>query len=197
MGSHCSLRTCPIRRCRTISQAVEIEMLRTWRFITLLLAALGLVMGGAHALELLPKMQYDAKMYAAVTSTLYRYYGLVGGPLQVAAIVAAILLSYLVRGQPSFRLTLFGTLVLVLSLVLWFTLVAPVNAEWSRVIKSGPESVPLAYQRLCPRWEYGHVAAFIAWLIGFSLLLFSVLKETSTTRSDGQYGSSRGRPGQS
>lgn len=160
-------------------------MLRTWRFITLLLAALGLVMGGAHVLELLPKMQYDAEMYAAVTSTLYRFFGLVGGPLQVASIVAALLLSYLVRGRPSFRLTLFGTLALVLSLVLWFTLVAPVNAEWSRVIVSAPESVPLAYQRLRPRWEYGHVAAFIAWLLGFSLLLFSVLKETPTAGSHG------------
>ena len=160
-------------------------MLRTWRFITLLLAALGLVMGGAHVLELLPKIQYNAEMYAAVTSTLYRFFGLVGGPLQVASIVAALLLSYLVRGRSSFRLTLFGTLALVLSLVLWFTLVAPVNAEWSRVIESAPESVSLAYQRLRPRWEYGHVAAFIAWLIGFSLLLLSVLKETPTACSHG------------
>jgi hypothetical protein len=37
-------------------------MLRVWRFNTLLLAALGLVMGGTHVLELLPKMQYDAEM---------------------------------------------------------------------------------------------------------------------------------------
>jgi predicted small integral membrane protein len=154
-----------------------------WRFITLLLAALGLVMGGAHVLELPPKMQYDAEMYAAVTSTLYRYFGLVGGPLQIASVFAALVLSYLVRGRSSFRLTLFGTLGLALSLALWFSLVAPVNAEWLRVIESAPNSVPTAYQQLRPRWEYGHVAAFIAWFFGFSLLLFSVLKETPAARS--------------
>ena len=158
-------------------------MIRFWRFITLLLAALGLVMGGAHVLELLPKMQYEAEMYAAVTSTLYRYFGLVGGPLQIASVFAALVLSYLVRGRSSFHLTLLGTLGLVLSLALWFGLVAPVNAEWLRVIESAPNSVPSAYQQLRPRWEYGHVAAFIAWLFGFSLLLFSVLKETPTAFS--------------
>lgn len=158
-------------------------MLRTWRFITLLLAALGLVMGGAHVLELLPRMQYDAEMYAAVTRTLYRFFGWVGGPLQVASFFAALFLSYLVRGRPSFRLTLFGTLGLAVSLALWFVLVAPVNAEWLRVIESAPSSVPSAYQRLRPQWEYGHAAAFLAWLIGFSLLLLSVLNETATARS--------------
>ena len=35
-------------------------MLRTWRFVTLLLAALGLILGGAHVLELPPKMAYEA-----------------------------------------------------------------------------------------------------------------------------------------
>jgi hypothetical protein len=87
-------------------------------------------------------MQYDAEMYAAVTSTLYRLFGLAGGPLQVASVFAALILSYLVIGRSLFRLTLFGTLGLVLSLALWFALVAPVNAEWLQVIESAPQSVP-------------------------------------------------------
>jgi hypothetical protein len=153
-------------------------MLRTWRFITLLLAALGMVMGGAHALELPPKMQYDPVMYADVTKTLYRFFGLIGGPLQVASVLSAVFLVYLVHGRASLHLTLFGTLCLFLSLALWFALVAPVNAEWLQVIESAPASVPSAYLRLRPRWEYGHVAAFIAWSIGFSLLLLSVVRDT-------------------
>jgi hypothetical protein len=48
----------------------------------------------------------------------------------------------LVIGRSLFRLTLFGTLGLVLSLALWFALVAPVNAEWLQVIESAPQSVP-------------------------------------------------------
>ena len=158
-------------------------MLRTWRFVTLLLAALGLTLGAAHVLELPPKMAYDAELYAAVTSTLYRLFGSVGAGIQVGAILAAAVLSFMVRGRPSFRLTLWGTLGLVLSLGLWAVLVAPVNAEWLQVMESAPASVPAAYERLRPRWEYGHAAAFAAWLVGFSLLLLSVLRETPEDRS--------------
>ena len=153
-------------------------MLRTCRFISLLLAALGLTFGAAHVLELPPKMQYDAEMYAAVTSTLYRLFGSVGAVVQIGALLAAIVLTFLVRGRPAFRLTLLGTVGLVLSIVLWGVLVAPVNVEWLRVIESTPMSVPEAYLQLRPRWEYGHVAAFAAWLTGFGLLMFSVLIET-------------------
>ncbi|MBN2885087.1 MAG: hypothetical protein JXM75_00065, partial [Chromatiaceae bacterium] len=110
--------------------------LRAHRFITLLLAALGLTMGAAHVLELAPKMQYDARLYLEVTSSLYRFYGMVGGPVQVSALIAAALLAYRLRGRPAFRLTLWGALSLTLSLGLWFALVQPVNAEWGRVLST-------------------------------------------------------------
>jgi hypothetical protein len=160
-------------------------LLHTWRFVTLLLVALGLIFGGTHVLELPPKMQYDAELYAAVTSTLYRLFGPVGALLQISSILAAAVLAFLVRGRSSFRLTLIGTLGLVLSLGLWFAFVAPVNAEWGRVLASAPESVPATYDRLRPRWEYGHAVAFAAWLTGFVLLLLSVLKEIPGDRTRG------------
>lgn len=158
-------------------------MLRTCRFITLMLAALGLTLGATHVLELPAKMQYDAEMYAAVTSTLYLLFGSVGAVIQIGAILAAAGLTLVVRGRPAFRLTLLGTLGLVLSLVLWGVLVAPVNAEWLRVMESAPLSVPEAYLQLRPRWEYGHVAAFVAWFTGFSLLMLSILIETPADQS--------------
>lgn len=154
-------------------------MLRTWRFVTLLLAALGLTLGAAHVLELPPKMRYDADLYAAVTSTLYPLFGSVGAVIQISAVVAAAVLTFLVRKRTVFRMTLLGALGLVLSLVLWAALVAPVNAEWLQVIQTEPEAVPEAYARLRPRWEYGHVAAFAAWLAGFSLLLLAALNDVA------------------
>ena len=84
----------------------------------------------------------------------------------------------LVRRRQTFRLTLLGALGLVFSLVLWGTLVAPVNAAWLEVMHTAPEAVPQAFARLRERWEYGHVAAFVAWLVGFTLLVFSVVVET-------------------
>jgi hypothetical protein len=152
-------------------------MIIFWRFLTLLLAALGLTLGAAHALELPPKMGYDPRLYAAVTSTLYQLFGSVGAVVQVGSILAAAILTILIRRRPAFRLTLLGTLGLVLSLVLWAILVAPVNAEWLQVMQTAPEAVPEAYARLRPRWEYGHLAAFAAWLAGYTLLLLSVLMD--------------------
>jgi hypothetical protein len=152
-------------------------VLTFWRFLTLLLVALGLAPGTAHALELPPKMGYDAPLYAAVTSTLYQLFGSVGAIVQVSSVLAAATLAILVHRRPAFRLTLLGTLGLVLSLVLWAILVAPVNAEWLQVTQTAPEAVPEAYGRLRPRWEFGHLAAFAAWLAGYILLLLSVLTD--------------------
>ena len=145
------------------------------RFVALLLAALGLVPGGAHVLELAPKLAYESALYAQVTSTLYRLFGSVGAIIQVSALIAAAALSFRTRGDSRFRLTALGAAGLALSLVLWGALVAPVNSEWARVIASSPASVPEVYAQLRPRWEYGHVAAFAAWLAGFALLLASSL----------------------
>ena len=123
-------------------------------------------------------MQYSPELYTAVTSTLYAFFGSVGSVIQVAAVVFAGWRAWLVRYTPTFRLALIGFLLLALSLILWGALVAPVNAEWARVIASAPDAVPDVYARLRPRWEYGHVAAFSAWLVGFLFLLGSVVAET-------------------
>ena len=146
--------------------------LQTWRFVTLLLAALGMTMGMAHLLEMPPKMRYDGALYATVNSTLYPLFAIVGGPIQVAAILAAAVLAYRTRGSgPAYRWAVGGTLGLLFSFLLWAVLVAPVNAEWARVAASDPAGVPAAYLALRDRWEFGHVAAFGVWLAGFCFLL--------------------------
>ena len=150
-------------------------MLHTVRFITVWFAALGLAPGAAHVLELPVKMRYDAQMYAAVTSSLYQLFGSVGAMIQLGSVLMAAWLTVLTRSRPSFRATLAGTTGLALSIVLWAALVAPVNAEWGRVIESAPHAVPNAYLQLRNRWEYGHVAAFAAWLMGFSILLHAAI----------------------
>lgn len=152
-------------------------MLRFWWLVTLLLAALGLVMGGAHVLELPVRAQYDPSLYMEVTSTLYRYFGLVGGPIQVLAFIAALVLARLVRGHISFRSTLAGAILLGLSLLLWSLLVQPVNAAWARALEAGAAGAVQEYARLGSRWDTGHVAAFVPWLIGFTLLLNGVVRE--------------------
>ena len=56
-----------------------LSMLSFWQFITLVLAALGLTMTSAHVLEMPQKLAYSPELYAAVNTTLYRYFAIVGG----------------------------------------------------------------------------------------------------------------------
>ncbi len=113
-------------------------VLRVWRFITLLLAALALTMESAHVLELPQKMQYDAQMYSAVNTTLYRYFAVVGGMYQVSSIVAAVLLVFLVhKRKPSFGWTLAGALCLLLAFGIWLAVVAPVSREVTAAFPRG------------------------------------------------------------
>jgi uncharacterized PurR-regulated membrane protein YhhQ (DUF165 family) len=72
-------------------------LLDTFRFIALVLAALALTMESAHVLELPQKLQYSAEMYAAVNSTLYRYFAIVGSAYQIGAVLAAGLLAFFLR----------------------------------------------------------------------------------------------------
>jgi hypothetical protein len=156
-----------------------VDWLKVCRFLTMLFAGLGLALGTAHVLELPPKMAYDADLYAAVTSTLYRLFGSVGAAFQIGAVVLAAMLAWMHCRSASFPLTLAGFLALLLSLSLWAAFVAPVNAEWLEVMRTTPHEAPAAYAELRERWEYGHVAAFVAWFAGYSLLVLAVLTESS------------------
>jgi hypothetical protein len=159
-------------------------LLRGWRLITLLLAALALTMESAHVLELPQKMHYDAQMYSAVNTTLYRYFAIVGGVYQVGSIVAAAILAFLVRKRrPSFEWTLVGALCLLLAFGIWLTIVAPVNGEVTKALGTAPASVPAIWMRLRNQWEYGHAAGFVVQLIGVCMLLLSVLVETPKSRT--------------
>jgi hypothetical protein len=159
-------------------------LLRGWRLITLLLAALALTMESAHVLELPQKMHYDAQMYSAVNTTLYRYFAIVGGVYQVGSIVAAAILAFLVRKRrPSFEWTLAGALCLLLAFGIWLTIVAPVNGEVTKALGTAPASVPAIWMRLRNQWEYGHAAGFVVQLIGVCMLLLSVLVETPKSRT--------------
>jgi len=161
--------------------------LKTWRCITIILAALALTMESAHMLELPQKMQYDAQMYAAVNTTLYRYFAIVGGVYQISSIVVAAVLTFLVRKRrPSFWWTLTGACCLLLAFGIWLTVVAPVNSQVSEALRSAPESVPTVWIWLRHQWEYGHVAGFIVQLVGLCALVLSVLVETPQSPPQGR-----------
>jgi hypothetical protein len=153
--------------------------IRAWRFATLLFAALSLTMESAHVLELPQKLRYDAVMYAAVNTTLYRAFAIVGGVYQVGSIILSIVLTILVRGRgPTFGWTLAGAILLAAAFGVWLAVVQPVNMQVADAIRGDPTSVPALWMQLRLRWEGGHAAGFVLQVIGFACLLGSVLIET-------------------
>ncbi len=141
----------------------------------LTLCALGLAPGAAHVMELPIKLGYPPAMYAQVTSTLYAWYGVVGGTVQVAAAIAVAALAVRMRRSPGFGLAAASAAALFVSLALWGGLVAPVNAAWAARSPADPAFAE-AYTSLRMRWEFGHVAAFIAWVTGWVGLVAAVVR---------------------
>ncbi|MGH7930811.1 MAG: DUF1772 domain-containing protein [Candidatus Binatia bacterium] len=151
-------------------------MLRFWRFLAVVLAALALTMTSAHVLELPQKMQYDQQLYSAVNTTMYKYFAIIGGIYSMGSIVVAGILAYFVRKHRlAFRWALAGTLLLVIWFISWLTVVAPVNNQVAAALEATPEAVPALWMQLRERWEYGHALGFVIQLFGFCAIVISVL----------------------
>lgn len=140
----------------------------------LTLTALGLAPGVAHLLELPVKLGYSPDMYAAVTSTLYAWYGIAGGAVQVSAVIVVTVLAFQARHLPQSGLLAATAASLLVSLLLWGFMVSPVNSAWANV--SGSADMAAAYSHLRMRWEFGHMAAFIAWLTGWFGLVAAIIR---------------------
>lgn len=152
--------------------------LKTWRFITILLAALAMGMKLAHTLELIPKLQFEPEFYIAVQTSLYSVFGKVGPFLELGALVAAIILAYKLRHRkPAFQYTLVSVITIVCSLAVFLIFAMPANAhinEWSAT-----QVMPDDWMHWAAQWQYAQMTTFILHLIGFSSLITSVIREAS------------------
>lgn len=150
--------------------------LRTWRFLTLTLIALGLAPAFSHALELRPKLQYDAELYLTLHRTLYEFYGKIGGIFEIGAVVAALVLAYLVRDRrPALPATLLGAAFMVAAHAAYWIWVAPMNALMLSWPVDGP---PADWMRARDQWEYTHLARFFLQLFALAAIEVSILRET-------------------
>jgi len=132
----------------------------------------------AHLLELPQRMQFDQQLWVRVTviENIYRFFGTVGAVFEIAAILTAIILVFLVRKHgTTFYWTLGGAIFLVLALVSWIVFVAPMNAEFAKWLTN---PIPSNWMRYRDQWEYAHAVNAVIKIIGLSLLTISVLVET-------------------
>ncbi len=156
--------------------------IRSWRFITLMLASFSLSLSMTHLLELPQRMQFDQQLWVRVTvvENVYKLFGTVGAVFEITAILTAIVLAFLVRKHGStFYWTLGGAIVLVLAFVSWIMFVAPMNAEFAKWLTN---PVPVDWTRYRDQWEYAHAVNAFIKIMGLSLLAISVIVETPKKR---------------
>jgi len=153
-------------------------LIKIWRFITLMLTALLMGMTFCHVLEMPAKMRYPASFYLTIHRSLYVAFGPpnVGAFIEIAAILAAVVLVFLVRkSRPDFWWTLIGAVCLVVGLIVFFVMVEPANVAMKRMIIDMPPDDFFYWRN---QWEYGHAAHFVMHFLGFSALLLSILRVT-------------------
>lgn len=150
--------------------------MRTWRFITILIASLSMAMAFCHLLEMPTRMSFDGRLWLT-TQALYRLFGPpLGAIIEGGAVMTTIILSFLVRQRrPAFWWTLIGTVSIVVAHVIWWMFINPVNAE---VSTWAPDAIPADWMRYRSQWEYTHAARAVLQIIGLSALVISVLVET-------------------
>jgi Domain of unknown function (DUF1772) len=155
--------------------------LRTWRFITIILAALTMGMAFCHTLELPAKMGYSPTVWTTLQQSLYWGFGHIGGFIEAATVfLAAPVLTFLVRKRrPAFGWTLAGAIFLALGFMVFLVFTEPMNRE---IFQWTPQSVPADWTQIRNQWEYSHATRFVLQLMGLGALLISVLVETSTER---------------
>src|SRR5215831_4691979 len=116
-------------------------LIKIWRFITLVLTALLMGMTFCHVLEMPAKMRYPASFYLTIHRSLYAAFGPpnVGPFIEVGAIVAAVVLVFLVRKErPAFWLALAGAICLIVGLVVFLAFVEPANVAMKQMIIEMP-----------------------------------------------------------
>ena len=121
------------------------------------------------------------------TAALYRYFALIGGPYEIASIIAGGVLAYLTRKRgKTFKWTLLSVSCSLLAFLIWLGAVLPVNQQIAGILQRNPRGVPDAWMLLRGQWEYGHAAGFVFQLIGLCCLTASILVETPVHTSEEQ-----------
>lgn len=146
-----------------------------------------IVMGQAltHVLEMPGKMRLDRDQYYTVQTIYYPGFtvGGIAEPLSIVAAAAALLIAP--AGGDAFWLIGGALAALILTQLLFWTVVQPVNRQWlgsarlsgaaEHFFRTGQAgSLAGDWTKLRDRWEMGHAARSITATAAFILLLLAI-----------------------
>ena len=150
---------------------------QVFRFLSLVLTGVVLALALPHALEMPAKLALAPNDYLIVQQ-IYGAFGAVGALVEPAALIAAIVLSFLARRRRAFVPALIGALCLVTALLIWVAVVNPANAQWQA---AGAADVPENFDSLRMRWEWGHAVRAALICAGFVSLVVAVLTDMAVS----------------
>ncbi len=103
----------------------ELVLFRAGRALVVTLSALTL----AHLLELSHRLAHDARLWAQLTSPdgLYRYFGIIGGPLEVTVVAVTVLAITVGYQRPAGRFALAAAVLHTAALGVWLGVVLPAD----------------------------------------------------------------------
>ncbi|HYD06433.1 MAG TPA: DUF1772 domain-containing protein [Reyranella sp.] len=135
--------------------------------LSIVLAAVGMGLSLAHALELPGKRRLDREHYLAVQTIYVPGFGIGGFFGEGLAIAATLVLTILTpTGTTGFWLTLAALGCLLVEHGIFWFVTQPVNRFWGKPLP--PDS---DWKALRDRWEASHVARAVFAALAFLLLL--------------------------
>jgi hypothetical protein len=145
-----------------------------WCVLSLALAALLMGTSFAHVLEMPAKLRYEGPLWLRVQQSLYRLYAGIGGAIEVAATVAAVILAFVLRDwRPAMMAALAGAACLFVALA--FIRVPVTNRVNARTAQWTADTLPADWQQWRRRWEISHALRFALHLSSFVLLTLATL----------------------
>jgi hypothetical protein len=145
-------------------------MMKVWRFATVLLVSLLMATAFAHTLEMPMKMRVSGELWLTYQHTLYAWFAIVGGPIEILSLVSTTALAFrLRRSKEAFRPVMIAAILLLSGFfVIWLGLINPVN---SRTAQWTAETIPPDWQRWRAQWEYSHATRFVLQFCALAVLL--------------------------
>ena len=160
-------------------------MLQTLQALTILLAAIGMALSLAHALEFPGKRRLDRDAYLTTQAIYYPGFT-IGGAFEPLAMIATFaLLLFTPLGTAAFWLTLAAFAGLVLAHAIYWVITHPVNKVWlkdekldkagGRFFATGTSTAEGDWAALRDRWEWSHVARALLELSSLIALVIAAV----------------------
>jgi hypothetical protein len=142
---------------------VNIMWLKVLQIISIISITIAFSAGFAHLLEFYNKMRLSKNEYLVVQQ-IYCGWSLLGIVVLIS-LLSTLLLAIQTRHQPYFILNLLSVICVLLTLIIFFVFIFPVNQRTNNW-----EILPDNWRQLRNRWEYAHAINSIIYFIVLLML---------------------------